>query len=486
MRVFPFVVLVASGVVGGLTGCASVPRDAGFSDVQSAVESRTGGRSVRWRRDSGEDRAAADALAMLLQRPLDGDAAVQIALLNNHNLQAMYEDLGVAQADVVQAGLLKNPVFDAAVMFPDRGPFNPKWELSVSQNFIELLLLPARKKLAAAQFDATKLRVTNDVLAFVAEVRRAYYTAIATQQTLALQRQSFDAAQAAAEAANRLQQAGNISPLDAEKDQAAFAEAQIELSRAELEARDAQQRLAELMGIADGAGAFTLPQQLAEIPSESPKAETLESQAIADRLDIATARKQIVAATRNAEFVRAARLMPEADLGARAERETDKQWVVGPSLTLPIPLFDQGQASTAKALAEYRRARQKYQALTVQAQSEVRLALAKMLAAQSRGVTVRDALLPARRQIVEQSQLHYNAMLLGLFDLLRAKQDEFAAERQAIEARRDYWIARADLERALGGPVREFTASTAPATQPSAPSTATAPASMESHEHHHH
>src|SRR4051794_10601483 len=112
MRIFPFVVLVASGVVGGLTGCASVPRDAGFSDVQSAVESRTGGRSVRWRRDSGEDRAAADALAMLLQRPLDGDAAVQIALLNNHNLQAMYEDLGVAQADLVQAGLLRNPVFD--------------------------------------------------------------------------------------------------------------------------------------------------------------------------------------------------------------------------------------------------------------------------------------------------------------------------------------------------------------------------------------
>ena len=41
-------------------------------------------------------------------------------------------------------------------------------------------------------------------------------------------------------------------------------------------------------------------------------------------------------------------------------------------------------------------------------------------------------------------------MLKGAYDLLLAKQNEVAAERSYIEAWRDYWIARAELERRGG------------------------------------
>jgi len=55
--------------------------------------------------------------------------------------------------------------------------------------------------------------------------------------------------------------------------------------------------------------------------------------------------------------------------------------------------------------------------------------------------------------VVEESQLQYNAMQISLFDLLRAKQEEVNVARQSVEAQRDYWVARAELEKAVGGPL---------------------------------
>ena len=103
-----------------LTGCATFDQRAGFSDVSAAVEERSGKR-VAWNLGTELDAEAAEDVRRLLAGTLTADGAIQVALLNNRELQAMYAELGVAQADVVQAGLLANPVFDGAVFFPVAG-----------------------------------------------------------------------------------------------------------------------------------------------------------------------------------------------------------------------------------------------------------------------------------------------------------------------------------------------------------------------------
>jgi cobalt-zinc-cadmium efflux system outer membrane protein len=60
-------------------------------------------------------------------------------------------------------------------------------------------------------------------------------------------------------------------------------------------------------------------------------------------------------------------------------------------------------------------------------------------------------LVPLREKIVALSQEQYDAMLLGVYQVLAAKQQELAAYREYVVAVRDYWIARAELERAAGG-----------------------------------
>ena len=95
----------------GSSGCVSVPKSAGFDDIRHGIRSRIGDASpaVQWRGVTVDDAAVDRAVRALLQHPLTADAAVQIALLNNRTLQATYEDLGVAQADLVQAGVVEEP-----------------------------------------------------------------------------------------------------------------------------------------------------------------------------------------------------------------------------------------------------------------------------------------------------------------------------------------------------------------------------------------
>jgi cobalt-zinc-cadmium efflux system outer membrane protein len=166
-----------AGYVGALlvlvTGCATFDQRTGFSDVGAAVEARSGKRVV-WNLGTELDTQVAEEVRALLDDTLTADEAVQVALLNNRELQALYAKLGVAQADLVQAGLLSNPVFDGAFFFPVAGgPAKP--DLSVAVSFLDIFYIPLRKRVAAAWFEDAKLQVTGTVLDFATTVRAAFY-----------------------------------------------------------------------------------------------------------------------------------------------------------------------------------------------------------------------------------------------------------------------------------------------------------------------
>ncbi len=159
-----------------LSGCTTVSLNAGFPEVGALVEERSG-LQVFWNNGTDLDKEAAEKLGSLLKNKLTVDDAVQIALLNNRELQAIYSDLGVAQADLVQAGLLSNPIFDASIKWPIPGGGRPDLELAAVMNFLDIFYLPLRRRVAAARFEEAKTRVGGLVLDFAARVRTAFYSA---------------------------------------------------------------------------------------------------------------------------------------------------------------------------------------------------------------------------------------------------------------------------------------------------------------------
>ena len=173
----------------------------------------------RVERGNNQDQEAAEQLRALLRRKLTADDAVQIAALNNRDLQAIYSELGLAQADLVQAGLFKNPILDAAVFFPLSG-VRPDFQLSVVISLLDALYVPLRKRVAAALFEEAKLRVTGAVLDFAAQVRTAFYVHQANEQLVELRQTIVEALSVSLEVSRRLHEAGNISDLDLARDRA--------------------------------------------------------------------------------------------------------------------------------------------------------------------------------------------------------------------------------------------------------------------------
>ena len=460
-RITPLVGVILSGELA--SGCATIPRYAGFPDVAKTVESRT---SLQLQQYVGAlTGLAADRIQQLLQEELTVDRALQIAVLNNRSLQATLEELGLARAEVIQASLLKNPIFSGHARVPEEGG-GTNLELALAQSVIDTLFLPLRRRVALAQFEQATLKVTDDVLNLLTEVKTAYYTAQAAEQVHALRQTVVETTQAAAELAKRQYAAGNIRDVDLANEQAASQQAQIDLAPSAADLTVAREHLNQLLGLAGPeAMAWRMAAQPLELPAADPPAsDELETLALSQRLDLAILRQEATALRRSLSVARLG-VVPDAAVAINSEREPAGDRVSGPMWDVPLPIFDFGQANRTRLKAQLRQGAHRLAAMEVTARTQVRTSYERMAAERQVVQRYRDQLIPLRQQIVASSLRHYNYMLIGAFQLLQVKQQEIAARQASIEAVRDYWIARAELERAVGGKL-PTTEATVPAQSP--------------------
>ena len=437
-----------------LAGCSAAdPQGAFDSGVRDPVAARLGHATV-WRRGGPEEAQTDAAVAEALRRPLTAGRAVQIALLNNRALQAEFAEIGVSQGEYVTAGLLKNPSLAASGRFPDRGGLVADWEAAVTQDFLDALLLPLRKRLAAAQLRAVEGRAADAAFQTAVDTERAFYTFQARRQLLDRLQLIADTNSAAADFTRSLHDAGNVNDLDLVNQQAVFSQSKIDVMQARAQTFNDREAVNRLLGL-DGAqaAAWTAARSLPPIPGREPDASVLEARAFAQRLDLRAARST-VAAAEGALALRAgfARYFASGvRLGVDTEREPEGEHITGPTLDLELPIFNQGQGEIATLRARDLQARRLLEAKTTDVRSEVRAARGQLAANRELALSIRDTVLPPRRQVLALTLQQYNGMLKGAYDLLTAKASEAAAERSYIEAWRDYWLAHADLERAVGG-----------------------------------
>ncbi|HXV81326.1 MAG TPA: TolC family protein, partial [Candidatus Binatia bacterium] len=431
-----------------LSGCTTVAMNAGFDDIRGTVEERSTS-TIFWNNGTDLDKEAAEKVDSLLKAKLTADEAVQIALLNNRDLQAVYSDLGVAQADLVQAGLFNNPIFDAAIKFPTAGG-QANLELAAVMNFLDVFYMPLRKRVAAARFEEAKLRVTGTVLDFAAGTRTAFYLHLANEQLLELRQTIVQALNASLDLARRLHEAGNITDLDFARERALAEGGKLALRSAEIALRQSREQLNNLMGLWGQNTEWQTDRRFPDIPPQPMQMKNIERLALSRSLDLPHARQRIVVAGEQLGFNRTTALIPELDVGPFAERN-EGAWEVGPVLEFPIPLFDQGQARVGRAAAELRRAQQEYYALAVRIRSTARAVRDRMEGSRDRALYYRDIMLPLRERIVNEAQLQYNAMQLSPFQLLRAKEQQIETAVAYVDTLRDYWLAHGDASQLLSG-----------------------------------
>ena len=421
-----------------------------FQGVQQSILERTG-KSVRWEEDQAAREQALRDSRLLLRRPLTVETAVQIALLNNRSLQATFEEIGLSAADLLEAATIPNPKIDLAIRFPDKPPSGTYIDYGAALDFLSILMVPLKKRVAKDQLAAAALRVADETLELVAQVKGAFYSLQASQQLLKRFQFIVDADAASLDLAQRQHQAGNITDLALAQQQASYSRARLDIATTGAEIRQNREKLNRLLGLWGAGTDWQIAGELPAVPNSEVGLRSLERLAISQRLDLQADYLLLTSQARNLGLTKDFRFLGALDFGIESERETDSQTRTGPTFAIELPIFNQGQARIARGEAALRQSEDKFEALAVDIRSQIRELQDELASKREIARFYQDELIPDQRRILNESLMNYNAMAIGNFELFSTKAEEERTEREYIEAVRDYWVTRVALERAVGG-----------------------------------
>jgi outer membrane protein TolC len=438
---------MALALPAALAGCVFLGDDARFSPVEQAVKERTG-TDTKWARTEDEASGVRKRVKELLAQPLGPGDAVQVALLNNPGLQASYAEVGIAEADLVQASRWRGPTLSYARLRRDSAT---EIERGVFFDVLGLLTIPLSTRASESRLAATQNRAAAEALRVALAARKAWFQAVAAQETASYMAQVKESAQTSAELARRMAEVGNFPRLSYAREQAFYADATTQLARARHSASATRERLARLMGLWGDDLEFRLPDRLPELPKEAREGGELEAQAITQRLDVQSARQDAESLARSLGLTKVTRFVNLLEVGLLDKRETGEAAWRGWELEVGIPLFDFGGARVARAERQYMQAVSRAVDTAVQARSEVREAYSAYRTSFDLARHYRDEVVPLRKRISEEVLLRYNGMLVSVFELLADSREQVAAANGYIESLRDFWLAESDLQMALTG-----------------------------------
>ncbi|MCK6426285.1 MAG: TolC family protein [Burkholderiaceae bacterium] len=448
------VLLLAAALLGG---CASVDPEQAVGPLRDRLTGHGLPALQAWPDASAPTPQTAARIDALLAAPLSMDGAVELALLQHRGLQARLAELGIGQAELAQVARLPNPGFRYSRV---RGADHVEVELGLHVGLGRLLLMPLAREMAQAQLARAQAEAALQVVEQVAQVRRAWVEAVAAREWRAWQRDVVEAARAGAELARRMGRSGNFNALAVAREEAFEAEAELGLARAEQQVLVTQERLVRAVGawgpqLRHGSGdepaGLPLPARLPDLPGQPADTPDLEARAIAQRLDLLQARDAVERSARQLGLTRRLRFVDAVEFGVERSRSSDGERSRGWEVGLELPLFDFGDARVARAEQQLRQLQHQATQRAIEARSEVRETWGRWRHSWDIARHLQTRVLPLAQRIGDEQLLRYNGMLIGVFELLADTRSRIATVQATLAARRDFWLAEADLQAALLG-----------------------------------
>jgi outer membrane protein TolC len=435
----------------GLSGCVSFSPDGGMSAV-SDVASQVLQKDTAFVRSADDAAIAERGVQRLLSHPLTVDAAVQVALLSNKGLQAAYNELALAETDLVGQSLPPNPVFSISRISGDGAS---EIERQVAGDILALATLPFRSDIARDRFRQSQLRAALATLRLAADVRRAYVQAVAANEMVGLLGDAKSTAEATAQLAGRLGETGSINKLDQAREQVFYAETTAELATARQEAATARERLVRLMGLWGNDLAFRIPDRLPPLPRAPLALPAIEADAVGHRIDLQMARIELAVLAKSLDLSEATRFVTLLDIAGIDRRTHDPEAAPfrerGFDVQFQIPIFDGGEVRVRQAAETYRLAFNRLTEKAINVRSEARDAYLVYRATYDIASHYQREILPLRKIITEEMQLRFSSMQVDVFALVTEARQRITSQRAAIDANRNFRLAQSELQSAVNG-----------------------------------
>lgn len=444
-------------LLGLLTGCSKIPPiDDGFvaSTVANRIDSHT-----EWRQGYCQDDQVQAFIQCAIVNELNADLAIQIALLNNPKIQAIFEEIGIARADLIEAGLLSNPTFSVEFRYPQNKCLHTNIEYLITSSILDIFLIPLRKRLATTEFEQTKLKVSNEILSLAFDVRETYYELTSEKIKIKYIQSAIELININRDIVSKQINVGNVNTLEFQLSQSRLLEAELELAKSHAKIIRLSEKLNRLLGFNEEV-CLLFPEDLSqEIDYQGFDLCTLESIALAERLDLQVAHYEIVLLCRMLGL-KDWWTYTKLQVGVAGERDPDNIHLIGPGFSGELPIFNYGQAARTRLFAKLRQAQERFNELRIQVRSQVREAHKLLMSYLQIIKDYQYYLLPMQTEISNFSEALYNVMGLGVDKLLENKRLEMIANKDYQEIVKQYLISRVNLDRALGGNLFKLLAQT--------------------------
>jgi outer membrane protein TolC len=445
------------------TGCVSTgysAKDAGFASASAKSSEATGKQTVWVQNRQQAEQTRERVKALMAKKTIDVETAVQVALLNNKGLQASYADLGDSAADAWQTKLSVLPSFSVGLS----GIGTPGLEAyrvlegAIAANILALATYDKNIKLAETRFRQAQLNAALETISLASETRRAWINAVAAWENVVYLNQAKVAADAASELAKKIGEAGSMAKADQAREHVFYAELTGETAKARLEAKLAKEELIRLMGLSGSDINFQIPNRLPSLPKGLIKRDDIEAEAIQKRMDLQVARLELDATAQSYKLEDVTRFVTDIELVGTLEQEREledgkihRSISKTASLEFTIPIFDSGQARMRKGELAYMRAANQLAEKAVNIRSEARSAYVAYRSNYDIARHYRNSVLPLRSAIEEQSLLTYNGMITSTFELIADTREKIDSTILAVNAKRDFWLAEANLAPVIYG-----------------------------------
>lgn len=448
MKPFPSSLLVVVALGLPLASCSQPAVDLDLEKTQELARAALGQDFLL---DPTQGGFSQEELTAILADGLSLDECERITLRHQKDLQAKLYDVGIAQADLLQAGLLSNPTLDLAIRFPGDGTGN-LIDALLGFELLELWQIPAREEAAEYQLQATVAEVARAAVEHLRETQYAYWAAQTQDALCSLAAQQAQIAEERYQAQQDLAQEGMADAATVDASSLQAQQAQLVYER-ELAARaQARQALGRTLSLEHDLGQLALVEDFPATLTTSLSVGALVEQAKDERLDLQALAAKVSAL--EAELsLRQRQRFGALSAGPSFEDPGDGQNSIGPGISWTVPLFDRNQAGIAKAAFALEQARLQHQGAIAKAVQDVRSAWSVRTEAQERHQRLAEEILPLVRSMEERVA---DSVALGMSsrtESLAAQSERLATEAELIQARHDLLRAQLDLEWAVGRPL---------------------------------
>jgi outer membrane protein TolC len=434
--------------------------DAGFSTVSDETRKAVNKQTV-WIQNQEEAEALSKRVHGLVhKRTIDVNTAIQVALLNNKGLQASYADLGMSAAEAWQQTMLENPKISIGILgiaHPELGAFRAI-EGMLATNILALATRDKRIAIADTRFRQAQLKAALATLKIASATRKAWINAVSAFENVYYLNQAQLAADAASILAKKLGESGALPKAGQAREHAFYSELTGQKAKARLAAKLAKEQLTKIMGLWGSEVDYFVPDKLPQYPRKLQQKKSIESEALNNRVDLQIAKLELEAVAKSYGLTKATRYVTDLEIiaGFEKEREIDDdsiETIITPQVEFEfvIPIFDTGEARMRKAELAYMKAANLLAEKAINIRSEARSAYTAYHSTYQIARHYRNSVLPLRTEIETESLLTYNGMITNTFELLADTRAKISTIIQSVQAKREFWIADADLTASIYG-----------------------------------